>query len=80
MKVQIQVGQDEDGDIKIELPNGENMRFDSSENNPDGVSYVRFYDADGEEVVGWVCDEWGEDPELVMGALLGKLSSALKGE
>lgn len=41
---------------------------------PNG-SYVRFCDADGEPVddgsAYWVCDEFVEDPELVMGAVLG---------
>lgn len=66
---------DEDGDMKLSLPNGESMRFDSSKNNPNGVSFIRFYDAEGNEVVGWNCDEWKEEPEEVMGAIFGKLCS-----
>ena len=77
--MKVQLGRDEEGDIKIEFPNGESLRFDSSENNPNGVSFVRFYDREDNEVVGWVCDEWREDPELVMGSILGKLCAVLQG-
>lgn len=69
-----------DGDISIILPNEENMVFDSFENNPSGVSFVRFYDLSGDEVVGWSADEWGEDPTCVMGAILGKLCECLNGD
>ncbi len=74
----IRLTSDDAGDIQIFLPNGENMRFNSVENNPDGVSFVRFYDAEGNEVVGWNCDEWKEEPEEVMGAILGKLCETLQ--
>jgi len=68
-----------DGDISIIFPNEENMVFESTETNPTGVSFVRFYDLSGDEVVGWSADEWGEDPAGVMGAILGKLCECLNG-
>lgn len=36
-------------------------------------TYVRVCDPYGREIAYWVSDEWGEDPELVMGAILGVL-------
>lgn len=74
----MKAGTDIDGNICIWLPNGESMVFDSAENNSKGVSFVRFYDADGEEDVGWVSDEWKEDPQGVMGAILGRLCETIR--
>jgi len=70
----------DDGDVSIIFPNDENMTFDSSSNNADGVSFIRFHDLFGDEIVGWTSDEWREAPEEVMGAILGKLCECLKGE
>ena len=70
----------EEGDICIILPNEESMVFESFSTNTEGVSFVRFYDMDGEEVVGWVSDEWRDAPEEVMGGILGKLCECLKGD
>jgi len=39
----------------------------------DLVDYVRVCDPLGREVAYWVSDEWQEDPQLVMGAILGAL-------
>ena len=36
--------------------------------------YVRVCDPLGREVMYWHYDEWGEDPKLVMGAILGALT------
>lgn len=36
-------------------------------------SYVRICDPDEQELVYWIFDEWAEDPELVLGALVGCL-------
>lgn len=30
-----------------------------------GEGYVRIYDKNGNEIVGWIEDEWTEDPEAV---------------
>ena len=59
-------------ELTIPLPNGE-VRAD-----PHG-SYVRLLDADGGELDGgaayWTSDEWLEEPELVLGAVLGAARS-----
>jgi hypothetical protein len=55
----------------IELANGNTIRTDSYVSNPGGSSYVRVCGPDGDEVAYWVCDEWQDEAELVMGALLG---------
>lgn len=38
---------------------------------PEDCSYVRITDAEGVEVGYWTYDEWVEEPQLVMGAILG---------
>ena len=48
--------------------------FPSAEVEPGGASYVRFIDHNGGEIAYWVCDEWAEEPEYVMGAILGTMS------
>lgn len=48
----------------IILPNGREIRFSN-----DG-DYVRVVQA-GHELMYWVCDEWKEAPQEVMGAILG---------
>lgn len=55
----------------IELASGGTIRTDSAEASPDGSSYVRVCRPDGSEAGYWTCDEWREDPKLVMGAILG---------
>jgi hypothetical protein len=57
------VAQATDNDLEIRFPA-----------HPDEVGYVRLT-VEGSECSYWVYDEWAEDPELVMGALLGQLSS-----
>jgi len=37
----------------------------------DGSSYVRVCGPDGREAGYWTWTEWKEDPQLVMGAILG---------
>ncbi len=49
---------------------GFELRYDAEEETP---SYVRVCDPQGREVAYWVSDEWRDDPELVMGAILGAL-------
>lgn len=38
------------------------------------LTYVRVVDPLGREVASWVFEEWQEDPQLVMGAILGALA------
>lgn len=37
------------------------------------LDYVRVCDPLGREIAYWTCDEWADDPQLVMGAILGAL-------
>ena len=60
-------------EIVITFAGGEELRFDSSASP---MSYIRFYE-EGEETVGWNVDEVREDPELVLGAIFGKLCDSI---
>lgn len=53
------------------LENGMQLRGDGED--PDGTSYVRVCDVDGDEIAYWTADEWCDEPESVMGAVLGAL-------
>jgi hypothetical protein len=55
----------------IELKNGNTIRTDSFDLHPAGSSFVRVCDSDGAEIAYWVSEEWAEDPQLVMGAIMG---------
>jgi hypothetical protein len=55
----------------IPVGNGNTIRTDSYQDNPAGSSYVRVCGPDGREIAYWSCTEWAEDPQLVMGAILG---------
>jgi hypothetical protein len=59
----------------IQLANGNTIRTDTYDDNPAGSSYVRVCAPDGREVAYWTYTEWAEDPQLVMGAILGAVSS-----
>ena len=51
------------------------MVFSSHSDQHDGVSYVRFVDPRGVEIVFYNSHEWKVDPEGTMGAILGCLKS-----
>jgi hypothetical protein len=55
----------------IQLANGQTIRADTYDSNPAGSSYVRVCAPDGDEIAYWTYTEWAEDPQLVMGAILG---------
>lgn len=59
----------------VKLDNGRAIHTDSYQDNPAGSSYVRIVDEQGNEVAYWIYDEWREDPQLVMGAILGACES-----
>jgi len=59
----------------IQLANGNTIRTDTYDSNPAGSSYVRVCGPDGHEIAYWAYTEWAEDPQLVMGAILGAASS-----
>lgn len=57
----------------IPLPDGRAIHTPA---HPEPCSYVRVT-FEGREIVYWVCDEWQEAPEEVMGAIMGILKSAI---
>jgi hypothetical protein len=38
---------------------------------PEDCSYVRVCNDNGDEIAYWTADEWREEPEQVMGAIIG---------
>jgi hypothetical protein len=67
-------------EMYIACPNGMVLAFANSEVSPEGTDYVRIVNKDGGEVVYWVCDEWSESPQEVMGAILGAMVGEHNGE
>jgi hypothetical protein len=51
------------------------MRFESAATNPNGVTYIRVCDPDGDEIMYWSSDEWLDDPEVCIGAILGAFTT-----
>lgn len=62
-------------EVKVPTVNGEFLCFETSSNNPSGCSYIRFVDEGGEELAYWDFAEWVEDPQLVMGAIMGSIQN-----
>ena len=58
--------------ISIPLPKGGALRFADRNENPYGTDFVSLAMPDGAEYY-WCSDEWAEDPEGVMGAIVGLL-------
>lgn len=69
------MSEDLERECVIQLANGNTIRTDTYDDNPDGSSYVRVCAPDGREIAYWTYTEWEEDPQLVMGAILGAASS-----
>jgi len=57
-------------ELIITLKDGCTLRVGHDEDTNIYGQYVRVCDPDGEEVQYWHCNEWQEDPILVMGALM----------
>ena len=57
-------------EARVPTVNGETLCFESFHENMNGCSYIRFVDADDNELAYWVCDEWAEKPEEVIGAIM----------
>ncbi len=68
-----------DDECVIRLANGNTIRTDSYGANEAACSYVRVCGPDEREVAYWSCDEWRQDPELVMGAFLGAANTPAGG-
>jgi len=68
-------------EVAIPTPKGEFVVVESATANPHGTSYVRIVDHlgdTGKELAYWICDEWGEEPENVMGAIFGAIVGGAK--
>lgn len=51
----------------VKLANGREIRTPAY---PEDCSYVRIVQ-EGFELAYWISDEWADDPEIVMGAIMG---------
>lgn len=68
------LGPTEDEMVLI-LQNGNMLACESYDMNPVGTSYIRIFNVLGEEIGYWISDEWAENPQLVMGAIMGAANS-----
>ena len=73
-------------EIKIPVAKDQYLCFQSSLANEQGTEYVRFEDKNGREILYYDKEEWAQDPEEVMGAIMScilngadKLPQAKKG-
>lgn len=64
-------GNDYGEEAALLVHNGFQLRYSAEGEAPD---YVRVCDPLGREIAYWVSREWQDDPELVMGAILGALA------
>ena len=58
------------------LADGRQLRFPAY---PESCSYIRVM-FEGREITYWNSEEWKEDPEDVMGAIMGVLRSGMGGD
>jgi hypothetical protein len=61
---------DESKECVVELPTGCELRTPA---HPEPCEYVRIVDPMAGEVAYWDCAEWQEDPQGVMGAIVGAM-------
>lgn len=62
-------------EVRLLLPSGGELCFPAYTGAGDtGVDYVRVLSPQGDERVYWTSQEWAEDPEGVMGALMGAIT------
>jgi len=68
------------GECVVPTVKGQAVVFESYEQNPSGTSYVRFVDLSGRqpELLFYNCDEWQEEPELVMGCIMAAIQNGAK--
>lgn len=64
-------GNDYGEEAALLVHNGFQLRYSANDEAP--CDYVRVCDPLGREIAYWVSDEWRDDPEVVMGAILGAL-------
>lgn len=56
---------------------GRKICFERAESNEYGTDYVRVTQ-DSQEIAYWSQDEWRDEPEFVMGAIMGALCGATR--
>lgn len=62
-------------EVAIKTTDGRELRSGAGAPGDSTVTgeYVRILDAEGREQGYWICDEWVDDPQVVMGAIIGCL-------
>jgi len=56
---------------------GQFLVFESYTGNPNGTSYVRFVDADQNELLFYNEQEWVEEPQEVMGCIMAAIQNGV---
>jgi hypothetical protein len=69
---------EEEGELAFQMPIGGGYLVFGCDATS-GVDHVRVVNDDGAELVYWQADEWGEDPEGVMAAIMGALMNGAAG-
>jgi hypothetical protein len=64
-------------EVTVPIPHDQFLCFPNALTNPYGVDYIVIRDRDGNELQRWGSQEWAEDPEHVMGAIMGALTKGL---
>lgn len=60
----------DDGEVVVRLTDGWTLRSGSPVTGLVSGDYVRLCRPDGSEYLYWHHDEWGDDPAVVMGAIM----------
>jgi hypothetical protein len=73
-------GVSESKECWIEMPHNIVLAFSNYKTDPLGCTYIRMLDSrTGGELLYWSCTEWQEEPENVMGAIMGALCKGADG-
>ena len=67
----------EKGECVVPIAKGQFLVFESYTGNPDGTSYVRFVDADENELLFYNEQEWVEEPQEVMGCIMSAIQNGV---
>ena len=68
----------EKGECVVPTVKGQSLVFESYEVNPNGTSYVRFVDANENEILFYNEQEWVEEPQIVMGCIMAAIQHGVK--
>jgi len=67
----------EKGESVVPTIKGQFLVFESYTGNPNGTSYVRFVDADQNELLFYNEQEWVEEPQEVMGCIMSAIQNGV---